>query len=138
MDCQSTLKKTTIKELKGKQPPKSPRKSSNALLCAVVNRSPMKATRNGSMFSVTLCNEDQSSTIRAVCFTKDVFSKIEPKKTYILEEFKLKQSYGDKSASELLLDHEMKISLSATQVAMQHTAHTIAQILRGETTSERF
>ena len=98
----------------------------------------MKATRNDSMFSVTLCNEDQSSTIRAVCFTKDVFSKIEPKKTYILEEFKLKQSYGDKSASELLLDHETKISLSATQVAMQHTAHTIAQILQGETTSERF
>ena len=31
----------------------------------------MKATRNGSMFSVTLCDEDQSSTIRAVCFTKD-------------------------------------------------------------------
>ena len=50
----------------------------------------------------------------------------------------MEQSYGDKSASELLLDHETKISLSATQVAMQHTAHTIAQILRGETTSERF
>lgn len=118
MECQSTLKQTTTKELKEKQPPKSPRKSSNAFVCAVVNRSPMKATRNGSMFSVTLCDEDQSSTIRVVCFTKDVFSKIEPKKTNILEEFKLKQSYGDKSASELLLDHETKILLPATQVAM--------------------
>ena len=119
MECQSTLKQTTITELKEKRPPKLPRKISNTLVCALVNKSPINAMRKGSMFSLTLCDEDQLSTIQAVCFTKDIFSKIEPKKTYKLEEFKLKQLYEDKIASKLLLDHETKISLLTTKVAMQ-------------------
>ena len=90
------------------------------------------------MFSLTLCDEDQSSTVRAVCFTKVVFEKIEPRKTYKLEGFKLKKSYGDKTAPELLLNNETQITLSSTQVAMEHSNHTIAQILRGEATNERF
>ena len=137
MECQSSLKQTTIRELKEKGPPNSLRKSSSALICAVVNRSPIKATRNGSMFSLTLCDEDQSSTVWPVCFTKEVFKKIEPRKTYKLEGFKLKKSYGDKTAPELLLDNETQITLSSTQVAMELSSHTIAQILR-EAANERF
>ena len=138
MEHGNSFKQTTIKEIMAKPIPNSPRRSSKALICAVVNKSPVKATKNGSMFSLNLCDEDQSSTIRAVCFNKDIFPQLESKKTYQLDAFKLKRAFGDKTAPELLLDDETKNTLAANQVALENKMHTISQILRGETANERF
>jgi hypothetical protein len=64
------------------------------------------------MFSLNLCDSDQSTTIRAVCFNEDIFSKIQSKKTYDLQSFEIKQSFGNRETPELVLDNETKTSNS--------------------------
>jgi ssDNA-binding replication factor A large subunit len=129
---------TTVEEIKKSVVPNSPRRSTSTLTCAVLNKSPIKPTRNGSMFSLNLCDSDQSTTIRAVCFNEDIFSKIQSKKTYDLQSFKIKQSFGNRETPELVLDNETKISLASSQVAIDQCFFTISQILRGETSNSRF
>ncbi|CAB4035103.1 Hypothetical predicted protein, partial [Paramuricea clavata] len=80
---------TTVEEIKKSVVPNSPRRSTSTLTCAVLNKSPIKPTRNGSMFSLNLCDSDQSTTIRAVCFNEDIFSKIQSKKPTIFSRSRL-------------------------------------------------
>jgi DNA-directed RNA polymerase subunit RPC12/RpoP len=90
------------------------------------------------MFSVNLCDNEKSLTIRAVCFNEDIYPKLESNKTYELESFKVKKSFGDQTTSELVLDHETKITLAASQVQIEDCSYTISEILRGETGHKRF
>ena len=66
------MSKITIEDLKGTTAPQSPKKYSKNLTCAILTKSPIRPTRNGSMFSMNLCDQDPSSTVRAVCFDKNM------------------------------------------------------------------
>ncbi len=86
---------TTVEEIK-KSVPNSPRRSTSTLTCPVLNKSPIKPTRNGSMFSLNLYDSDQSTTIRAVCFNEDIFPKIQSKKPMIFSLSRLNNPSGTK------------------------------------------
>ena len=86
--------------------PNSRTKSTKCLRCFVLNKSPLNLnfafegfvlnkspTKNESMFSLNLCDQDPSTTVRAVCFNKDMFTKIQPSTTYDIESFKYKKAY---------------------------------------------
>ena len=130
----------TIETIKSAPVPQSPRKSSQRLTCAVLNKSPVRRTRNdGSMFSMNLCGKDTSSTIRAVCFSEPMFSKFEPNKTYDINQFKVKKAYGKSTSNvELLIDNETRVSMSTSQFALEDQSFTISQILTNETKNVRF
>ena len=65
--------------------PNSPTKSTKRLRCFALNKSPLRLTKNESMFSLNLCHLDPSTTVRAVCFNKDMFTQIQPSTTYDVE-----------------------------------------------------
>lgn len=92
------------------------------------------------MFSLNLCDKEPSSTIRAVCFNKDMFPNFEMNVTYDLESFKLRKAFGNSSTLELLLDHDTNFSTATSLQQLQITDHTfnISQILRHETDNIRF
>ena len=122
----AVLNKQRLRKLWQNPFPICPDDHPKALICAVVTKSPVQAMKNGSMFSLNLCDEDQSLTIRAACFSKDIFPQLESKRTYQLDAFKLKRAFGDKTVPELLLDDETKITLVANQVALENKMHTIS------------
>ncbi len=130
----------TIETIKSAPVPQSPWKSSQRLTCVVLNKSPVRQTRNdGSMFYMNLCGKDTSSTIRAVCFSEPMFSKFEQNKTYDINKFKVKKAYGKSTSNvELLIDNETHMSMSASQFALEDQSFTISQILRNETKNVRF
>lgn len=78
----SLNKPTTIDDIKSSPVPNSPQRCSKKLTCAVLNKSPLRPTKNGSMFSLDLCDNQPSSTIRAVCFNKDMFPNFETNVTW--------------------------------------------------------
>ena len=129
---------TTVEDLKRIPTPKSPRKYSQKLTCAVLNKSPLKPTRYGEMFSLNLCDEDPSSTIRAVCFNAKMFDKFETSKTYEMKDYKVKKGYGASNDVELLIDSQTVIEKAATELTLQDCTFTISQILRGGSTNLRF
>lgn len=86
----------TIESLKSKTPvhdlTASPRKCIKVLRCAVLTRSELKESSSGKKsFSITLCDRDPSSTLKAVCFHEDYYSQLEPTKTYILKKLLIKE-----------------------------------------------
>lgn len=87
-------KMASIQDLKELPSPQSPRKCSKKLTCAVLNKSLLRPTQNGEMFSLNLCDKDPSSTIKAVCFNGNMSHKFEPSKTYELQDYKLKKGFG--------------------------------------------
>ena len=111
----SLNKPTTIDDIKSSPVPNSPQRCLKKLTCAVLNKSPLRLTKNGSMFSLSLCDNQPSSTIRAVCFNKDMFPNFETNVTYDLESFKLKKAFGNSSFLELLLDRDTKVSTATSQ-----------------------
>ena len=90
------------------------------------------------MFSLNLCDNQPSSTIRAVCFNKDMFPNFETNVTYDLESFKLKKAFGNSSFLELLLDRDTKVSTATSQLTVADHTFNISQILRNETENIRF
>lgn len=134
----SLNKPTTIDDIKSSPVPNSPQRCSKKLTCAVLNKSPLRLTKNGSMFSLNLCDNQPSSTIRAVCFNKDMFPNFETNVTYDLESFKLKKAFGNSSSLELLLDRDTKVSTATSQLTVADHTFNISQILRNETENIRF
>lgn len=134
----SLNKPTTIDDIKSSPVPNSPQRCSKKLTCAVLNKSPLRPTKNGSMFSLNLCDNQPSSTIRAVCFNKDMFPNFETNVTYDLESFKLKKAFGNSSSLELLLDRDTKVSTATSQLTVADHTFNISQILRNETENIRF
>ena len=125
------LKDTAIGEIQSSVP-NSPRRLSNRLTAAVLNKSPIKQTRNGSMFSINITDKEQASSIRVVCFEEDLFEKVEATKTYDFGSFKVQKSFMNKTSAELILDHESKIVLASSQIQIESRQYDIAQILRGK------
>ena len=115
--------------------PNSPTKSTNHLRCFVLNKSPLCPTKNGSMFSLNLCDQDPSTTVRAICFNKDMFTKIQPSTTYDIESFKYKKAYGPSNSLKLLFDSQTK---TASQIQMSEQLYSVSQVLSGETANTRF
>ena len=129
----SLSKPVTIADIKSSPVPNSPQRCAKKLTCAVLNKSPLRPIKNGSMFSLNLCDKDPSSTIRAVCFNTDLFSNFETDVTYDLESFKVKKAFGNSSSLELLLDNDTKVSTAASQLKITDHTFNISQILRKET-----
>ena len=134
----SVSKPTTIDDIKSSPVPNSPQRCSKKLTCAVLNKSPLRPIKNGSMFSLNLCDKEPSSTIRAVCFNKDMFPNFESNVRYDLESFKLKKAFGNSSTLELLLDRDTKVSSATSQLEITDHTFNISQILRHETDNIRF
>lgn len=134
----SLSKPVTIADIKSSPVPNSPQRCAKKLTCAVLNKSPLRPIKNGSMFSLNLCDKDPSSTIRAVCFNTDLFSNFETDVTYDLESFKVKKAFGNSSSLELLLDNDTKVSTAASQLKITDHTFNISQILRKETENIRF
>lgn len=134
----SLSKPVTIAHIKSSPVPNSPQRCAKKLTCAVLNKSPLRPIKNGSMFSLNLCDKDPSSTIRAVCFNTDLFSNFETDVTYDLESFKVKKAFGNSSSLELLLDNDTKVSTAASQLKITDHTFNISQILRKETENIRF
>ena len=84
--------------------PRSPQKHSRNLTCAIVTKSPVRPTSNGSMFTMNLCDQDPSSTIRAVCFDENLFGNFEANGTYDFKQFKVKKAYSSSNNIEVLID----------------------------------
>ena len=129
----SLSKPVTIADIKSSPVPNSPQRCAKKLTCAVLNKSPLRPIKNGSMFSLNLCDKDPSSTIRAICFNTDLFSNFETDVTYDLESFKVKKAFGNSSSLELLLDNDTKVSTAASQLKITDHTFNISQILRKET-----
>jgi hypothetical protein len=132
------MSKITIEDLKGTTAPQSPKKYSKKLTCAILTKSPIRPTRNGSMFSINLCDQDLSSTVRAVCFDKNMFDKFEANGTYDFEQFKVKKGYGSTNTVEILIDQSTLVKKAASQMKLKECCFTISQILRGDTCHIRF
>jgi len=116
--------------------PHSPRKVPTKLKCAVLTKSHLKPTVNKSnMFTMTLCDEDTSSTIKAACFKEDLYSKFDVATTYILHRFKVKKLSGH--MMEIHIDTSTNVSKSQIQYNIEKSAFTISQILRHEAESIR-
>lgn len=64
----SSNNQVTIQSLKQQVHPQSPRKCDGMIRYAVLTKNPLKPTRFGKMFSMSLSGKDAFSTIRAVCF----------------------------------------------------------------------
>lgn len=129
---------TTIEDLKRMSTPQSPQKCSQKLTCAILTKSPLRPTKNGSMFSLSLCDKDPSSTLRAVCFNEDMFSKFETTGIYDFQKYKLKKGFGSLNQVELLIDQFTMVEKAEIQLKIKGSSFTISQILRGETQGIRF
>lgn len=129
----------TIKSLKEQASPSTPRKCDKTLRCAVVTKTPLKTTRCGKMFSMSLVEKDTSSTIRAICFEEEMFSQFQTRVTYDMKSFKLKRAFGQNSSEvEVLLDHGTSIEKSPQQFTVEKKQFPIAAILRKESQGFRF
>jgi hypothetical protein len=90
------------------------------------------------MFTMVLCDEDTSSTIKAVCFEDALVEKFEATKTYILRLFKLKKGMGAGSSIEVSIDGSTEINEAPTQFKIEKMSFKISQIVRHETENVRF
>ena len=79
-------KSTTIEEIKGSPVPKSPRKITQNLTCAIVNKSDLRSTKTGKM------------------------------KSYDISSFKIKRAFSDNDSIEILLDGDACVNSAATEV----------------------
>ena len=109
-------KSTTIEEIKGSPVPKSPRKIVENLTCAIVNKSDLRSTKNGKMFSMNLCDQSSKATMRAVCFNERMFPNFEASKSYDISSFKIKKAFSDNDSIEILLDRDAYVNSAATEV----------------------
>ena len=50
-----------------------------------LTKSPLKPTRFGKMFTMSLCQDDPTSTIRAICFEENMFGQFNTKESYDLQ-----------------------------------------------------
>ncbi|KAK3745086.1 hypothetical protein QZH41_002962 [Actinostola sp. cb2023] len=85
-----------------------------------------------------LCDQDPSSTIRAVCFDETMFESFEVMKTYEMECYKVKKGFGYENDIEVLIDSDTKVKESVTQFKMERYNFTVGQIVRGATENIRF
>ena len=108
------------------------------LKCAVLTKSALHEIKRGSMFSMTLCDTDPTSMIRAVCFDSDVFDLFMGTKTYNLRGFRLKKGMGNDNDIEILISGETKVTQSSLQFATEKRCLKISQILCRETSNVRF
>ena len=99
---------------KGSPVPKSPRKISENLTCAVINKSELRSTKNGKMFSMNRCDQSSKAKLRAVCFNQRMFPNFEPSKSYDISSFKIMKAFSDGESVEILLDGE--VNSATTQV----------------------
>ncbi|KAK3745928.1 hypothetical protein QZH41_003072 [Actinostola sp. cb2023] len=90
------------------------------------------------MFSMRLCDQDPSSTTRAVCFDETMFESFEVMKTYEMECYKVKKGFGYENDIEVLIDSDTKVKESVTQFKMERSNFTVGQIVRGATENIRF
>ena len=121
--------KTTIEDIKSSPAPQSPSKSKKELTCAVLNKSPLRRTKVGSMFSMNLCGEEPSSTIRviqSVCFEGEMFSTFQPNTTYDLNSFKIKKAFGNSNSVELLVDQSTRFTTSTSQLSLEKRSYNIS------------
>lgn len=116
----------------------SPRKMNKTMTCAVLTKSNLKEMKRGTMFTMTLCDRETTSTIRAVCFEGSMFNKFATTKTYDLKYFKLKKGMGNYSDLEVLITPETKVTDSIFQFTIEKKSFKISQILRRETSNVRF
>ena len=96
----------------------------------MLNKIPLKPTKYGQMFSLNLCDNDQSSTIRAVCFNANMFEQFEASKSYSLTNYKVKKGYGQANV-ELLIDPQTVIEEAASQLKVSECTFKVSEILRG-------
>ena len=108
------------------------------MTCAVLTKSNLREMKRGTMFTMTLCDRETTSTIRAVCFEGSMFNKFETTKTYDLKYFKLKKGMGNYSILEVLITPETKVTDSIFQFTIEKKSFKICQILRRETSNVRF
>jgi hypothetical protein len=70
-------------------------------MCAVLNKSPLRPTRTGSnMFSLNLSDENHDSSLRAVCFQEELFSRFDVNKSYAIGIVQIEKSRMDKAISQ--------------------------------------
>ena len=135
----SSSSKVTVKSLKEQKPPESPKKCQETLHCAVLTKSPLKPTKNGQMFTMSLCEGDPSSCIRAVCFEESMFEQFSTKQSYDIECFKLKKAFNTNSGNvEVMIDNATIIKEAADKFQIENQSFNIAQILRKECQRHRF
>ena len=70
-------------------------KENKTMTWAVLPKSSIRKTKRGTMFTMTLCDRDTTSTIRVVCFEDVMFNKFTATKIYDLKYFKLKKGFGN-------------------------------------------
>ena len=120
---------TNVEDLMG-----SPKKFSKPLRCAILTKSELKKTKNPNgqrSFSMTLCDQTPSSTIRAVCFEEKYYETLVPMKTYIISNFKIKKGLPANTI-QIHMDTNSNIEESSTQFKIEKCNFNIAQILRRE------
>ena len=111
--------------------PHSPRKSPTALTCGILAESALKMTKkNSNMFTMMLCDENISSTIKAVCFYEDRYKEFEVSSTYVIQHYKIKKMG---SAVEIHIEPTTKVTKALSQFNIETRQFNLAQILRGET-----
>ena len=91
-----------------------------------------------TIFSINICGENPSSTIRAISFNEKLFPKFEPKTTYEVSSFKIQKPYYNANCAELLFDEATSITKSSNQMEVEEEAFTISQMLRNEAENPRF
>lgn len=131
--------KSTIGDLKLKHATSASQSLRKCLLtihCAVLTKSELRTTKYGHMFTMTLCDENTSSTIKAVSFEKDVYESYQPKSTYNLQNFKIKKGMG--GDIEIHVNASTNVTLTQHQFKIEANHFTIAQIIRGETENVRY
>lgn len=125
----ASKKKISRDEIEDAPVPPSPRRQKKNMTCGVLSKSPLKSTRNdGRMFSLSLCDEKQTNTIRAVCFDERLY---EASKTYDLQDFVVKKSFTSSKSVELKLDKNTKVSEAERQMTLENQNFTVCEILRG-------
>jgi hypothetical protein len=116
----------------------SPRKSEKIAKCAVLTKSSLKETKRGKMFSMTLCDQNTTSTIRAVCFQDVMFDKFEVTRTYDLKSFKIKKGMGSGNDVEMLITEETEVAESLIRFNIEIMWFKLSQIVRQHTQNIRF
>ena len=111
----------------------SPKKCDKVLRCAVLTKSQLKPTATGNqMFTMTLCDKDPSSTVKAVCFDESFFHQLLPLKTYIIKGFKMKRGFNA-ITMQIHINSEAQVELSKLQYRIEKQTFNISQIIRKET-----
>lgn len=109
---------SSLSKITGMPVPSSPRKLPTALTFSVLNKSPLRPTSRGKMFSLNVFDEDPSSTVRAVCFSEGMFDSFTANTTYDVVNAKVKKAFGTTSLCpiELLIDAKAKVNKAVKQL----------------------